>query len=219
MPITVLLADDHRILRHGIRAMLEQETDISVVGEASDGREARALAHQLKPNVIVMDVAMPVLTGIEATRCIRAELPDVRVLGLSARTDKNHLTSMLRAGASGYLFKQHCNGPELVRAIRHVAEGRAYVDPDVMEKILEEYRHNGAPAPMVTVAGIGLTLEEKEVLQYLAEGATLKEIAARMEVCSKTVERTRDRIMERLLISSIAGLTKFAIRNGLTPLE
>jgi DNA-binding NarL/FixJ family response regulator len=220
MPTRVLLADDHRIFRMGLRVLLEKSTEFHIVGEAQDGREARCLAHSLKPGVIVMDVDMPVLNGIEATRCIRSELHDVRILALSDRTEKNYITGMLRAGASGYLFKHQCTLEDLVHGIRHVAEGRTYVDPDTMQKILEEYRakSNPATAPL-QIGGTSLSIEEKEVLQYLVEGASIKEIAMRLEVCAKTIERMRDQIMERLLIYSIAGLTKFAIRHGLTTLE
>lgn len=220
MPIRVLLADDHQIVRTALRLLLEKGTDFVIVGEAQDGREARCLAHKLTPDVIVMDVLMPVLNGIEATRCIRAELPSVRILALSGRTEKNYITGMLRAGASGYLFKHHCTLEQLVQGIRHVAAGEMYIDRDSMQSILQEFRPQSNPAAMpLRIGDICLSIEEKEVLQYLAEGASEKEIAMRLQVCAKTIERMRDRIMERLLIFSIAGLTKFAIRHGLTTVD
>ena len=181
----------------------------------------RALAHNLKPNVILMDVTMPVLNGIEATRCIRAELPEIYVLAFSGRMEKNLITSMLRAGASGYLFKHHCSADELSNALRQVADGRTYFDPDSAEKILCDFKppEDKKTGGGVQVGGHVLTWEEKEVLQYIVEGAPVRQIASRMEVCDRTVTMMRDAIMERLLIFSVAGLTKFAIRHGLTSLD
>ena len=219
MAIRILVADDHKILRAGLRGLLERNADFLVVGEAENGREARALAHNLKPHVVLMDVTMPVLNGVEATRCLRVELPEIQILAFSGRLEKSLITSMLRAGASGYVFKHRCGADELANAIRQVASGRTYFDPDSAAKILCDFQPPMEQAAGVDVGGHTLSWQEREVLQYIAEGAQLAEIAARLEVCERTVRMARDAIMERLLIFSVAGLTKFAIRHGLTSLE
>lgn len=218
MAIKILLADDHSILRQGLRVLLEKYPDFLVVGEASDGQEARQLAEQLRPDVVILDVGIPGLNAIEVTRSIRSELPNVYVIGLYGRAEKSLMTTMVRAGASGYLFKGQCNVDDLARAIHEVFAGRVYVNPDMMEIILREYRVlDGAQQTRASVNV--LDSAEREVLQHLADGSSIKEIAERRNVSDKTIIRSRDRIMQKLFIFSVAGLTKFAIKNGLVSLD
>lgn len=218
MAIRILLVDDHKIMREGLRSLLEKETDFEVVAEARNGREAIELARSLKPNVVIMDVTMPELNGIEATRHIHDEFPAIKVVALTVHSDKNYLTGMLRAGTAGYLLKD-CAAEELVQAVRAVADGKGYVSPEVAPMIMKDYSIRGTPSADVSTPGAELGPKEKEILQLIAEGVTTKEIANRLGISIKTVERTRTQIMDKLQLFSVAELTKYAIRLGLTPLE
>ncbi len=212
MSIGVLLADDHRIIRQGLRSLLEKQPDMEVVAEAENGRTAVQLARRLSPDVVVMDIAMPDLNGIEATQQIIAEAPGVKIVALSMHSDKRFVARMLKAGASGYLLKD-CAFEELARAIRTVAVNQIYLSPGIAGVVVEDFvRH-------VSETDSSLTPREREVLQLLAEGSSTKEIAARLQVSVKTVETHRRHIMEKLDIHTIAELTKYAIRQGLTSLE
>jgi len=211
--IRVVLADDHRIIREGLRALLEQEQDIQLVAEAETGREAVQLARKLTPHVLVMDLAMPDLNGIEATRQVVKESPQVKVLGLSMHTDKRFILGMLEAGASGYLLKD-CAFEEFVNAVRSVAAGGMYLSPRIAGAVVRE-RLMPAAAPVSTPGG-ALTPREREIVQLIAEGRCTKEIADLLSVSVKTVETHRQHIMAKLNINSVAELTKFAIREGLT---
>lgn len=213
MSIRVVLADDHRIIREGLRALLEQEQDIQLVAEAETGREAVQLARKLTPHVLVMDLAMPDLNGIEATRQVVKESPQVKVLGLSMHTDKRFILGMLEAGASGYLLKD-CAFEEFVNAVRSVAAGGMYLSPRIAGAVVRE-RLMPAAAPVSTPGG-ALTPREREIVQLIAEGRCTKEIADLLSVSVKTVETHRQHIMAKLNINSVAELTKFAIREGLT---
>lgn len=215
MAIRVLLADDHRVLRQGLRALIEKQPDVQVVGEATHGKDAVRLAEKLRPDVVVMDVSMPQLNGIEATRLIRAKQPEVRVLALSMHPHRRMVTDMLRAGASGYLLKD-CEIEELAGAIRAVVEGKVYLSPDVSAPVVEaliqqEGGDAGALAP--------LTPKEREVLQLLAEGHAVKAIAHMLGIAERTAHTHRVNIMQKLDLSSTAELTKFAIREGLTSVD
>ena len=215
MAIRVLLADDHRVLRQGLRVLIEKQPDVQVVGEATHGKEAVQLARKLRPDVVVMDVSMPQLNGIEATRLVRAQLPDVRVLALSMHPHRRMVADMLRAGASGYVLKD-CEIEELAGAIRAVAEGKVYLSPDVSAPVVEalvqqKSSEEAALAP--------LTPKEREVLQLLAEGHAVKAIAHRLGIAERTAHTHRVNIMQKLDLSSTAELTKFAIREGLTSLD
>jgi DNA-binding NarL/FixJ family response regulator len=215
MSIRVILADDHKILRQGLRSLLEDEFDIEVVGEADNGRTAVRLARELSPHIIVMDIAMPDLNGIGATRRIRGELSGIKVIALSMHSDQQFVTRMLKAGASGYLLKD-CAFEELVRAVRIVAAGKLYLSPDIAGPVVEDYvRHLGE----VDLPLTDLTPRQREVLQLLAEGKSIKQIAAALHVTVKTVHTHRQHLMEKLDIHSIAELTKYAIRAGLTSLD
>jgi DNA-binding NarL/FixJ family response regulator len=215
-PIRIVLADDHDIVRAGIRGILVKQNNIEVVGEASNGREALQLARDLRPNMIVMDIAMPELNGLEATRQIVAAEVDVKVLILSMHSSRQFVSEVLKAGASGYLLKNNALR-ELPLAINAVANGKVYLSPGVAELVVEDYvRHVPATGK---VAFATLSAREREVLQLLAEGKTSKEIANSLTVSVKTVESHRSQIMDKLGIRTVAELTKFAVREGLTPLD
>jgi len=215
-PIRIVLADDHDVVRAGIRGILVKQTNIEVVGEASNGREALQMARDLRPNMIVMDIAMPELNGLEATRQIVAAEVDVKVLILSMHSSRQFVSEVLKAGASGYLLKNNALR-ELPIAINAVANGKVYLSPGVAELVVEDYvRHVPATGK---VAFATLSAREREVLQLLAEGKTSKEIANSLSVSVKTVESHRSQIMDKLGIRTVAELTKFAVREGLTPLD
>lgn len=204
----VLLADDHAVVRQGFRFILEAQADMEVVGEAANGREAVDRAEQLKPDVVVMDVSMPELNGIEATRRIGEAAPRTRVLALSMHKDSVYVREILKAGARGYLLKDAYDN-DLVSAVRAVARGDGYLSPAVSDAVLSDYRkHVTDPIDL-------LSSREREVLQIIAEGKTNKEIAALLNLSVYTVEAHRGRIMEKLNLHSTGELVRFAIRNGL----
>jgi DNA-binding NarL/FixJ family response regulator len=215
MQMKILLADDHEIIRNGLRSLIEKEHGLEVIGEAENGRMAIHLARELKPDVVVMDIGMPDLNGIEATRQITAEVPGVKVLALSMHTDRRFVTGMLKAGASGYMLKDGAF-EELIHAIRLVASNRIYISPGISSVLVDDLRH---PSQDKVPSLPALTAKEREVLQLVAEGKGTKEIASQLHVSAKTVETHRQHIMEKLDIHSIAELTKYAVREGLTSLE
>lgn len=216
MAIRILLAEDHRLVREGLRALLDKHPDFEVVGEAEDGRQALRLAAELRPDVVVMDVGMPELNGIGAARQLTSDCPAVKVIGLSMHADRRFVVEMLKAGASGYILKD-CAFQELDRAVRTVASGQTYLGPAVAGLVVQEVVRRpltSEPSPVGT-----LSEREKEVLQLLAEGRSTKEIAERLHVSPKTVETHRKRIMDKLKLFTLPELTKFAIREGLTGVE
>ena len=215
MQMKILLADDHEIIRNGLRSLIEKEHGLEVIGEAENGRMAIHLARELKPDVVVMDIGMPDLNGIEATRQITTEVPGVKVLALSMHTDRRFVTGMLKAGASGYMLKDGAV-EELIHAIRLVASNRIYISPGISSVLVDDLRH---PSQDKVPSLPALTAKEREVLQLVAEGKGTKEIASQLHVSAKTVETHRQHIMEKLDIHSIAELTKYAVREGLTSLE
>ncbi len=217
MTIRVLLADDHDIVRHGLRALLEKESDMGVVGEASDGREAVELATKLRPNVVVMDISMAELNGIDATRKVTEECSNTHVIALSMHSDVRFVSRMLDAGARGYLLKD-CAFEELVQAIRDVCNNKMFLSPGITGVVVEDYRRR-LHSEDTTVAAPALTPREREVLQQLAEGKSTKEMAHAFSVSIKTIETHRQNIMNKLDLRSVAELTKYAIREGLTSLE
>ncbi len=216
MSIAVLLADDHKIMRDGLRLLIEREPDMEVVGEAADGRRTVQLVRELSPDVVIMDVTMPHLNGLEATRQIVAEAPKVKVIALSMHSDRRFVAGMLRAGGSGYLLKD-CAFEELVRAIRTVAANQTYLSPAITGIVVEDYVRHVPPRKLSAFSV--LTPREREVLQLLAEGHTTREIASRLHTSVKTIETHRRHIMGKLGTSSVAELTKYAIREGLTSLD
>ena len=213
MKTRILLADDHRIMRQGLKSLLEAEPDMQVVGEADNGRRAVELAAEHGPDVVVMDIGMPELNGIEATRRIVHDQPGTRVVALSMHGDRRFMSEVLKAGASGYLLKDGAFD-ELAGAIRTVMGSRMYLSPRVADVVVEDYvRQLPRAEPGVFAA---LTPREREVLQLLAEGKATKQAAAALHVSVKTVETHRRQIMTKLDIHSVAELTKYAIREGLT---
>jgi two-component system response regulator NreC len=206
--IRILLADDHALVRQGFRMILEAQPDMEIVGQAGNGREAVELAEKLKPDVVVMDVAMPELNGTEATRRLAASTPRTRVLALSMHKDSVYVREILRAGARGYLLKDS-GDTDLVAAVRAIAKGEGYISPAVSDAVLSDYRkHVTDPLDL-------LTGREREVLQSIAEGKTNKEIATALNLSVYTVEAHRGRIMEKLNLHSTGELVRFALRNGL----
>jgi two-component system, NarL family, response regulator NreC len=206
--ITVLLADDHSMVRQGFRRIREGQPDIEVVGEAGNGREAIEQATKLAPDVVVMDVAMPELNGIEATRRLMEALPRTRVLALSMHKDAVYVREILRAGARGYLLKDAIDVDFLV-AVRAIARGEGYLSPAVADAVLTDYRqHVTDPIDL-------LTSREREVLQLIAEGKTNKEIATLLKLSVYTVDAHRGHIMEKLNLHSTGELVRFAVRKGL----
>jgi two-component system, NarL family, response regulator NreC len=206
-PLRIVLADDHTMVRQGLRALLAAEGDIDVVGEASDGREAVSLCTLLKPDVLVMDVGMPTLNGVDATRLVRKESPSTHVLILSMHACDEYVRPAIRAGASGYLLKG-AGLNDLVAAIRAVAQGEAFFSPAVAKFLLREVQSDGERGPE-------LSGREREVLQLVGEGKTSPEIAKLLHLSVKTVEGHRARIMARLNIHDVAGLVRYAVRVGL----
>jgi DNA-binding NarL/FixJ family response regulator len=212
----ILLVDDHKIIRDGLRAILEKQEGMVVVGEASNGHEALSLLPKIRTNLAIMDVTMPGLNGIEATRRITSEAPDVKVIGLSMNSDRRYVVAMLSAGAAGYLLKNDA-ADELIRAIQAVGAGQTYLSPAIAGVVVDTMLNQTAAAepPRASV----LSSRERQVLQLLAEGRTSKEIAAQLDVGVATIETHRRQIMDKLNIRSIAELTKYAIREGLTSLD
>ena len=212
--IKVLLADDHTIVRQGLRVLLESEPDITVVGEAATGREAVQLTKRLLPDVVVMDIAMPNLNGVEATRQITKEVPGVKLLVLSSYNDDEYVHQVTGAGATGYLLKQTA-AIDLIKAVRETKNGNAFFSPAISKRLVERYREaflNGAPVKEGTSQ---LTSREAEVLQLIAEGKANKQIAAELCISIKTVEKHRQHLMEKLNIHDTAGLTRYAISSGI----
>ena len=215
MTIKVFIADDHQIVRQGLRTLLEREPDLEVVAEAENGRSTVRLARERHPEVIIMDVAMPDLNGIEATRQIISEMPKVKVIALSMYADRRFVANMLKAGASGYLLKD-CASEELVRAIRVVMAHKTFLSPGVADIVVKDY----VQAPLGREASVFsiLSNREREVLQLMAEGKSTNQIAECLHVSVKTVETHRQQMMQKLKMHSVAELTKYAIREGLTTL-
>jgi DNA-binding NarL/FixJ family response regulator len=216
MSVRIILAEDHRITREGLVNLLQERPDMQVVGEAENGREAVRLAEELSPDLVIMDVTMPDLNGIDATRIITTGSNHIKVIALSMYSDKQFVQGMIQAGASGYLLKD-CAFEELVSAIQAVIHGDTYLSPGIAGIVVQDYL-NKLTTDRSSAATV-LTNREREVLQLIAEGNTTKEIAARLNVSVKTVETHRRQIMEKLGIFSIAELTKYAIREGLTSLH
>lgn len=209
--ITVMLADDHAVLRAGLRALLNAEPDISVVGEAENGEEAVRLAQRIKPDVVVMDISMPVKDGLAATREITASLPGTRVLVLTMHAEEQYLLKVLEAGGSGYVLKRSAD-TELMEAIRTVHRGEAFLYPSATRLLLEAYRHGDRPEPP---AGGHLSEREEEVLRLTAEGYSNTEIGGQLYLSPKTVDTYRQRIMEKLGLHHRADLVRYALDTGL----
>ena len=216
MSIRVILADDHAIVRHGLSKLLQQEEDMEVIAQAEDGHSTVELTKELSPDMVIMDIGMPDLNGIEATRQIIRDFPQVKVIGLSMHSGQKFVSEMLKAGASGYLLKD-CALEELTTAIKTVAAGKIYLSPDITDIVVENFvRHSENTE---TSAFSLLSQREREVLQLMAEGKTTKQIARHLYISPKTVEGHRLRLMAKLKMDSVAQLTKYAIQEGLTSPE
>jgi len=213
MSISVFIADDHRILRDGLRMLLEAQHDIHVIGDAEEGRQAVSGILLSKPDIVLMDITMPELNGIEATRKIQEELPAVKVVILSVHADSEHVYRAFQAGAWGYMLKESA-GSEVVQAVRTVHAGNRYLSQELTKAGMNEYiyeRQNRSPIDQ-------LSSREREVFQLTVEGNTSAEIAVKLMLSPKTVETYRSRVMEKLGVDDITGLVRFAIKHGFTPL-
>jgi DNA-binding NarL/FixJ family response regulator len=212
-PITVLLAEDHTVVRAGLRALLASETDIQVIGEAENGREAVTLTNKLRPNVVVMDIAMPLLNGLEATRQILKLAPETKVLILSAHSDDEYVEQTIAWGAAGYLVKQS-SAHLLPKAIRDVHSGKTVFSPSVAKRLVDRGDKRQAK-DLPQVRNGGMSSREVEVLQLIAEGLANKQVASELAISIKTVEKHRQNLMRKLGIHDTAGLTRYAISAGI----
>ncbi len=216
MGIRILLADDHAIVREGFRSLLEKESDLEVIAEAENGRKAVQLARELTPDIVIMDISMPYLNGIEAARQIVAGNPRIKVISLSVHNDKRYIKEMLRAGISGYLLKKGAF-QELILAIQTVLRNQVYLSPGIADVVVDDYLHGSSSSAdsMYTL----LSDREREILQLIAEGKSSKEIAHHLHLSIKTVSTHRQSILEKLHIDNLADLVKYTIREGLISLE
>lgn len=212
----ILLADNHKLFCEGLRVLLEKQPHMEIVGDADNGRMAVRLCRELTPDLVVMDVGMPELNGIEATRQIKAEMPMVKVLAVSMHFDRQYVAGMLSAGASGYVLKDSAF-TELNEAIRIVTRGGRYLSPSIVDIVVDDYAHRVSSEHDSALGK--LSVREREVLQLIAEGHTTNDIATRLHVSRKTIETHRKNIMVKLELRNVAELTKFAVREGLTSLD
>ena len=216
MSCRIVIADDHQIMRQSLRVLLEKEPDMEVVAEAEDGRKAVVLVQELTPDVVIMDVNMPDLNGIDATRQIISDYPEMKVIALSVHTDRRFIINMLKAGAHGYLLKD-CAFEELAQAVRLAMGNKTYLSPGVANIVVKDYVRR-VPGQAQNAFSL-LTAREREVLQLIAEGKNTSKIAELLAISVKTVETHRQQIMHKLDSRSVAELTKYAIREGITSLE
>jgi DNA-binding NarL/FixJ family response regulator len=216
MSVQILIADDHQMLREGLRAILEKDGNVEVIGEASDGRAAVEMARTLLPDLVVMDISMPDLNGVEATRQIKAESPAVKVIALSRHSDKRYVLRMLEAGASGYVLKSGAYD-ELRRAVEAVSRGDNFLSPRITGVMID--LHLRPPSQPESPKYTTLGPREREIVQLLAEGHTSPQIAQKLHISKRTVESHRRNIMQKLGVHSLAEITKYAVREGLTSIE
>ncbi|MDT8446391.1 MAG: response regulator transcription factor [bacterium] len=214
--IKILLADDHKIMRDGMTLLMQREGDLEVVAEADDGEEAVRLAYQTRPDVVLMDINMPGMDGIEATRKILAELPEARVIALTSHTEGKMVQEMFRAGALAFLGK-NCSNQEILDAVRSVMTEKYYISEEMTGKVIEDFvlQH----IPQITEVSDKLTNREKEVLRMIAEGFSTKKIAETLNLSSKTVGAHRENLMKKLDLHNVAQLTRYAIQKGLISLH
>jgi DNA-binding NarL/FixJ family response regulator len=216
MSIRILIADDQQIMRQALRALLEKEPGMEVVAEAEDGRKVLALVRELLPQVLITEIAIPDLNGIEVARQVHSDYPEVKIIALSRHSDHRYVVNMLQAGAHGYLLK-NCTMEELTQAIRLVMADNSYLSPPVADILVKDFvRRIADPTPNAFTI---LTVREREVLQMMTEGRGTSQIAELLSISGKTVETHRQQVMHKLNMRSIAQLTKYAIREGLTSLD
>jgi len=215
MTINVILADDHKIIRDGLRTLIDSQPGMHVIAEAENGRETIKLAKELQPHVVIMDISMPDLNGIDATREIVHSIPGIKVIALSMHSDRRFVSGMLSSGASGYLLKD-CAFEELAKAIKTVVTEHTYLSPMISDIVVKSYINRSSES--ATDSAPSLTAREREMLQLMAEGMTAKEIASHLFVSVKTVETHRRNISQKLNITRAAELIKYAIREGLVAL-
>ncbi len=219
MTIRILIADDHKIVLDGLKALIEAQSDMKIVAEATNGREAVKLARKEKPDMVIIDVAMPDLNGLEAMRQILSDNSRIKVIALSMHSDRRYVTGMLSAGASGYILK-HCAFEELAQAIHTVDRNQVYLSPAIAGILVQELSQSKSARARKRGSSLSsLTSREREVLQLIAEGHSARDIAQRINLSVKTVETHRRQVMDKLGIRSVAELTKFAIREGVTSLD
>ena len=211
MKLRILLADDHAVLRDGLRALVNAQADMEVVGEANNGRSASEKALELRPDVTIMDVSMPELNGIQATEIVKRECPETKVLALTAYKDKAYLDQLLKVGASGYMLKLSA-AEDLIQAIRSVASGEVYLDKEISNKITDSYVRTRLQRG--TSRQRDLTDREEEVLRSIAQGYSNKEIAAQLGISVKTVESHKSNLMEKLELTSRTDIVRYAVRRG-----
>ncbi|MBA7564419.1 Transcriptional regulatory protein DegU [subsurface metagenome] len=216
MKIRILLADDHQIMREGLKALLEKHSSMEVIAEAENGIQTLEIARREKPDVIIMDIAMPDINGIEATRQLKSEMKNIKIVALSMHSDRRFVTETLKAGASAYVLKQSAF-EDLEKAIKTVMVNRTFLSADILETVVGDYVSQLTKSEYEAYRQ--LSNRERQVLQLLAEGNSTKEIAYKLHVSVKTIESHRQNIMTKLSIHNLAGLTKFAVREGLTSLE
>jgi DNA-binding NarL/FixJ family response regulator len=216
MSIKILLVDDHEIVRYGLRCLIEEQSDMEVVGEAENGRHAINSARQLKPDIVIMDISMPDMNGFEATRQIRKEIPNTKIIVLSMHHRKQFVIDMLNAGVSGYLLKTKVH-EDLIRAIKAAVANEVYLSSKVTSMMARDYARDLSASDQL--APCVLTPREREVLQLISEGKSTKESALHLHVSIKTIESTRRQIMQKLDIDNVAELTKYAISEGITSID
>ncbi len=212
--IPVLLAEDHTLVREGLRLLIQLDGDIEIIGEAKTGREAVQMATSLRPDVIVMDIAMPLLNGLQATRQILKSLPETKILILSAHSDPEYVRQVVKVGAAGYLIKQS-SGDIVAQAIRELKNGKTFFTPSIAKRLKADYQKSPDGVGLQKRRSTELTTRESELLQLVAEGHVNKQIASELGISIKTVEKHRQHLMEKLDIHDIAGLTRFAIAEGI----
>jgi DNA-binding NarL/FixJ family response regulator len=213
----IVIAEDHTILREGLRSLLSSHSDFEIVGEAQDGREAIRCVEKMKPNLILTDLSMPRMNGMEAIREIRKQSPETKILVLTVHKTEEYILATLQAGADGYLLKESTHA-ELLAAVRHVLSGRHYISPGISDKVLEGYLE-GRKTLKTKTAWETLTRREREILKLIAEGYKNKEIADDLCISVKTVEKHRANLMEKLNLHNVQELTKYAIEKGLVSRE
>jgi two-component system response regulator NreC len=216
MKVRIIIADDHQIMREGLKALLEKHSSLQVIAEAESGIQTLEIAHREHPDVIIMDIAMPDINGIEVTRQLKAEMADVKIIALSMHSDRRFVSEILKAGASAYVLKQSAF-EDLESAIKAVMANRSFLSADILETVVSDYVNQLSGSEYDAYRQ--LSDRERQVLQLIAEGNSTKEIAYKLHVSIKTIESHRQNIMGKLGIRTLAGLTKFAVREGLTSLE